>query len=360
MASRSNANLAVLAIATLVAHDVRAQSAASAQDLYDKGRELMKAKKFDEACAAFEESQRLVAARTTQLAIAACHETAGRLATAYGMYVELERGVRDSTVATEQSLHQQAKTKAASLKPRLSRISVTVAPDVGIEGLEIKRGSIVVERGQWNTALPIDGGTYTYSATASGFQPWETKVTVANERDTTKVVTVPSLVKVEAPPPPPPDPVVTPTTTDSTQKPSEPPPAGPTVATPTPAHSPAQPEPPLHASRGGSSRLPFIVGGGALLLGGAALGSELWARSSYDMATSPTAMPARQLDLWESANKRRHIAQGFGVASLVTAGVGVWLYVRSRSDDARSPSGGVVMAPAVSSDNIGLVVQGSY
>ena len=83
-----------------------------------------------------------------------------------------------------------------------------------------------------------------------------------------------------------------------------------------------------------SKVLSLALGGAALGLAGSALGFELWARSTYDKSKHEPD-DARQDSLWHSANTRRYVAEGLGVAGIACAGVAVWLYLRGGEREAR-------------------------
>jgi tetratricopeptide (TPR) repeat protein len=100
----------------------------------------------------------------------------------------------------------------------------------------------------------------------------------------------------------------------------------------------------------------MVAGGGALALGGAAVGFHLWGNSTYDRAKEATDQAKRD-SLEDSANTRRFVAQGLGAAAVVTAGVSVYLYVRSRGSD-ESPT--TALAPVASPQLTGLAFTGSW
>src|ERR1043165_7438851 len=77
-----------------VAAPAHAQSKAQAEVLFRRGVELMDAGKVDEACDAFEDSQKLDPVTSTLLNLAACREKRGQLATAWGLFLEAERETR--------------------------------------------------------------------------------------------------------------------------------------------------------------------------------------------------------------------------------------------------------------------------
>src|SRR4051812_47371971 len=82
----SSAVLACLLFA-VPAHAQSPQAAAVVQ--FDKGRAALKANKFEEACKAFGESQKLDPANGTLFNLAECSEHIGKLATAWLAYREL-------------------------------------------------------------------------------------------------------------------------------------------------------------------------------------------------------------------------------------------------------------------------------
>jgi len=98
------------------------------------------------------------------------------------------------------------------------------------------------------------------------------------------------------------------------------------------------------------------------LLAAVAVGLEISAASTYSKAKLE-ADDAQQTSLWNSANSRRHIGFAVGAASVACAGVAVWLYLRSGSDEPAANSGrvaGVQVAPVIGGDSAGLVVMGRY
>lgn len=101
----------------------------------------------------------------------------------------------------------------------------------------------------------------------------------------------------------------------------------------------------------------MVAGGGALALGGAALGFHLWADRTYDRAEKEMRDQSRRDELEDSANTRRRLAQGFGIAAVGAAGVAVFLFVRSRGSD-ETPT--TALAPVVSPELAGMSFSGSW
>ncbi len=291
----------VVALVALVAGSptARAQPAgAQAEVLFRQGRDLMAAGKVGEACTAFAESEKLEPAVTTLLNLAGCREKNNQIASAWGLFLDAARQTRSATDAATQQLHGIAQDHAQKLEPRLSTLTITVAGDNRVGGLEITRNGDVIDAGTFNRALPIDGGTYTISARAPGNAEWSTTVTVGAERDA-KTIEIPKL-KAAA--------------------------LGAASANPTAPDSgvPAAPAP----APQGSKVVPLVVGVGALALLGGGLGFEVWGNSTYNDAKAEMTSQARRDSLYGSANDKRYVAEGLAVAGLAAAGVAVWLLLR--------------------------------
>lgn len=304
-----------------------AQSAgAQAETLFRQGKDLLAKGKIAEACAAFDASQKLDPTIATLLNQAACREKNEQLATAWGLFLEAERQTRNATDAPTQQLHQVAATKAAKLEPRLSTLTVTVTDQNRVPGLQVLRGGEPVDPGAWNRALPVDGGTYQITARAPGNAEWSSTITVGNEHDV-KTIEIPRLkaAALEELPV---------QTTGSAEAPDAPP----------------------HAR---SRVVPLALGGAAVALAGGALGFELWARSTYNSSKTEVD-DAKQTSLWHSANTRRYVAEGLGVASLAAAGVAVWLTLRPGAEAADGRTARVELAPMVAREAAGLVVVGGF
>ena len=285
---------------------------AQAEVLFRQGRDLLAAGKLAEACAAFEESEKLQPAVTTLLNLAGCRERLGQFATAWGLFLDAARDTRSASDAASHQLHDVAQAKAAKLEPRVSRLTINVPQQSQVDGLEIMRGRDRVEPGLWNRALPIDGGTYTITARAPGANPWSTQVTVAPEADT-RTVQIPDLRNLPRDvdhPAPVKRPVV--------------------ARAPAPKPAPAAPQ--------ASSRGPLMFAAGAVALLGGTLGFELWAESKYDAAKHEVMSQARRDELYDAATTRRYAAQGLAVAGVVTAGAAVWLYLRDRDRESDKPT----------------------
>jgi hypothetical protein len=323
------AALVAVAGVPAVAH---AQSAtAQAETLFRQGQELLSKGKFAEACAAFDASQKLEPTIATLLNQASCREKNGQLATAWGLFIDAERQTRSATDASNRQFHRVAADHAAKLEPRLSTLSINVPVENRVGGLEVLRNNEPLDPGAWNKPLPVDGGTYVVTARAPGNTDWSSSISVGLQHDA-KIIEVPKLKAAAIEPRP----------TAQPPLPSQTMPGAPEV------HRPIV--------------LPLILGGAAVALAGGALGFELSARSTYDKAKAEDN-DMRQDELWKSANTRRHVAIGFGAASVACAGAAVWFYLRGGTSEATSTSIQarlLILEPIVGRDQAGLVLSGRY
>lgn len=376
-----------------------AQSASvQAQSLFEEGRKLLQAGKIAEACASFESSQKLDPAVTTLLNLADCREQNHQLATAWGTFTDANRMAR---AANNDKLARVASNHAQKLAPRLSKLTVNIPTDRQVPGLEILRDNEPINPAGWNHALPIDGGTYTITARAPGRAPWSTTKTIKVESDT-QSVEIPKLAEAKpgapvaasrpgspggaspattAPAGTPPGvatsagaaggapssakpatgspvgaPPVAPSRPGSSGGAEPPAPGSRSVATttPDPMTPPAIDRPESRRSYG----LPIAFGAGALALGGAALGFHLWGNSTYDQAKAEMVDQGKRNDLESSANTRRHVAQGFGIAAIGCAGAAVFLFIRGGGGESHAAT--MAMTPVASPQFSGLTVAGSW
>ncbi|HEX3760049.1 MAG TPA: hypothetical protein VHW23_15140 [Kofleriaceae bacterium] len=145
---------------------------AAANALFDQGKRLIAAGDVDGACAKFEASMQLLDQLGVRLNVADCHERQGRTATAWAEFSEAasqadRRG--DSRVA-------YARQRAEALEPRLTRLAISMPPASRPPGLVVRRDNVVVPGEAFGTPLPVDPGSHTITASATGDQTWSTRI----------------------------------------------------------------------------------------------------------------------------------------------------------------------------------------
>jgi serine/threonine-protein kinase len=167
----------------LIAGHASAQSAdpEQADALFQEGRALLKAGKPDQACPKFLESQRLDPATGTLLAVAACHEQQGRLATAWVEFTQVVERARAEGRSDRANL---ATARAQALRPRLSTLTVELAPELrALRGVTILHNGEAFTESVWDRVLPVDGGEHVFELSASGHAPSRRTVNVLSEGD---------------------------------------------------------------------------------------------------------------------------------------------------------------------------------
>jgi hypothetical protein len=158
------------------AHAQSPQAAAVVQ--FDKGRALLKQNKFEEACKAFNESQKLDPANGTLFNIAECSEKIGKLATAWLAYRELAQ------TDTNAGRKSESTRRAKALEKRMPKLLVRID--------DAPPGLVVTINDKDSTALlgnesPVDLGEYKIHATAPGYEPFDRTENIATEGKTVKV-----------------------------------------------------------------------------------------------------------------------------------------------------------------------------
>lgn len=161
---------------------------AAAESLFQEARGLMDQKRYPEACAKFTESLRLDPTLGTKLNLARCHESEGKIATAWAEYREVVVLARQAGQTERADAAEELSKKLEASLPKL-KVEVPKATP----GLVVKRDGTEVGAGSLGTALPVDPGEHTIVASAPGYTEWSTKVQVAADGGE-KAVTVPALV----------------------------------------------------------------------------------------------------------------------------------------------------------------------
>ena len=338
----SSALLVALAAGTAVA-----QPSAAATAQFDQGRALMKEKRYAEACAAFERSQKLEPAPGTLYNLATCYEKIGKLATAWAAFRDL--GTRDPNKQRRKSSNDMATTLAKRM-PKLV-IEVDTPPAgvvVTLDGTDVTN-LLGVES-------PMDLGAHTVKARAPKHAE-AVKTVKITEEGKRYVVNIVLAVEGEAPQPKDP---VTPKQPDREPEPAPVPRAGPT--------DPVAPVGPVDAPKQSSRKRNGILlagTGGLLVLGGALVGQlagSKWddarALCGEDLRCDNAAMLEQGNQLVADARLRANVATGLFIGGVIAAGVGTYLVLTAPSKSERSTA--VRVTPSVSPALAGVLVEGRF
>lgn len=177
----------LVAAVTLVAGPSAADDKALAETLFLEGKEMMKQGKLAEACKRFEASHQAEPSVGALLNLARCHQELDRFASAWGEY---RKAAHLANTLNQPKRRRGALEYAAKLEPQLSKLTIVVASPV--QGLEVTRGNVVLPPGSYGVEVPVDGGAHIISASAPGYQPWTTEITLEKQRDR-KTVEIPPL-----------------------------------------------------------------------------------------------------------------------------------------------------------------------
>src|SRR3954466_6152226 len=173
---RPSASLVLGCYLLLQGHAAFAQDKAAAEALFDQGVRLMKQNSFADACPKLEESERVDPAVGTLLYLGECYERVGKTASAWATFREAASLASTSNQADRARV---ASGRAQELEPKLSRLSVELAPDVAsIPGVVVRRGSQRIEPSLYGTPLPVDPGDYRIEVSAPGYETWATPIKV--------------------------------------------------------------------------------------------------------------------------------------------------------------------------------------
>jgi hypothetical protein len=331
---RSLVPLASAIALSLLAAPAVAGDKALAETLFREGRRLMEEKNFQKACPKFAESHAQDPSPGTLLNLGKCYEALGKTASAWAEYTEAVTLARTLGRTTQET---EARDRAAALEPKLSKLRVDPPPEP-IEGLEVRRGGVLLGAGSLGVEAAVDPGKYVIEATAPGRAPWSTTVEIGAEADR-KTVAIPGLeTAAEAP----------------TEAPIAPAPA-PVPTTPGPATPSDGPD--VTADSGASSKrtIGYVLGGvGLASLGVGTLFGMLAAKQAGDAEDDASLCPdklctkegRKEIDSAETKALISTIGFGVGVAALA-AGVTLVLTNPDSPSHARlepsiGPSGGFI------------------
>jgi hypothetical protein len=147
----------------------------------------MKAGKLDEACEKFAGSMKADPSVGALVNLARCHEKQGKTASAYAEY---QRAAELAVNERQPARGRAARQLAVALKPKLSRLTVTLA-EPGAD-VTVTRNGEEIDQLDFGKAVPVDPGEHAIEARAAGHQTWSTTVQVGPDADQ-QSVEVPAL-----------------------------------------------------------------------------------------------------------------------------------------------------------------------
>lgn len=316
-----------------------AQARPEAEQLFRDGKRLMKDGKFAEACSAFEASEKAEPNLSTLMSLADCHEKAQQYASAWARFLAAESRARGD--AQKAALERTARKRAAVLESRLSYLTVSVPDESRVPGLVVMRDGLELDPGQWNRAVPLDGGAHVITGKAPGHEPWQTTVELGLEADR-RSVEVPRFKALPA--------LVLPVRTQPAEE-------EPLVTAP--ERTPLDAEPSPWSPR---RKLALGIAAGGVVVAGVGIGFGLAARGARSDALATCPPAACTEDAARSAQQQNDRARsqalianvGYAVAGAAVVGATVLWFT---AKPARRSS--LALAPALG-ESRGLVVTGGF
>lgn len=199
--SRRFTVIAAVAVVTLSreAHaDLPMSNEMKAEQLFRAGEKSYDSGKYAEACANFQESLKLGPKLGTLLNLALCHETVGKLATAWS---EFQYGAAWAAQNNQKDRREFAVAHILSLEPRLPRVSLQLPAATAIATLDIDGEPLPEPR--WYLPLYLDPGEHVVGVTAPGKKRSNVSFRVIASPNE-QLVVIPALEDDPGAPPPPP------------------------------------------------------------------------------------------------------------------------------------------------------------
>jgi hypothetical protein len=157
----------LLAIASPAAAQIQgAPAVRSPESLFEEAKQLRDGGQVALACTRFAQSQALAAGIGVTLHLADCFERLGRTASAWTEFRMAEKLARERGDKRE----EVARAHAQALEPKLSRLTLAVAPALrGRSGLHLD--GAIVPREAWDLAWPVDPGDHVVTVSMLGQAP---------------------------------------------------------------------------------------------------------------------------------------------------------------------------------------------
>lgn len=198
--SRASADAGAASAGTATTPAASSAAAEQADKLFREGKAQLAQGDFTHACPLFAQSFEADPATGTLLALAICHERAGKLASAFREYNDVAaRSKRAGRVDREQA----AAERAAALEPKLSKLTVQltdVPPQA--QAVVVQLDGQRLDAARLGTAFPVDGGVHHLEARLGDGNPFRQDITLADTADM-KTAVVPVLAPKPAPDPAP-------------------------------------------------------------------------------------------------------------------------------------------------------------
>jgi hypothetical protein len=331
---------------------------AAAQALFDQAKELMRQKKFAEACPKLQESNRLDPGIGTQFHLADCYEQSGRVASAWALFLDVASQARASGQLDREKAAQK---RAEKIEPRLPKLAITVPESSKTAGLEIRRNGMLVGAAQWGTPVPVDPGEVELAASAPGKQTL--RQTLRLEEGKTASYSLPALAAGGGAAP------VEPAPTPQSATAADTPAAAPVMTPASPPASSAQPADAAPSKGSSNNGLVLTLAGVGVVGLGVGTTFAIMAKGQYDDSLAGCAADdvnrcnhsgVEQRNAAITKGNVATIATIAGGAALAGAGV-VWLLSSGSSEKRTAHRAGLITAtPTIGPRQATLQLSGDF
>lgn len=174
---------------------------AIAERLYDQGRKQLADGQVAAACESFAESLRLDPGTGILLNLAACHESLGKLASAWVEFREAVTAIRREGRADRM---QYAQERLSAIEPRLAHLTIEVPEAAAGDAPSVTLDARTLGPAVWGVAIPVDAGWHEVVAQSARGTLWRAtlKIHDGEQRQLAvplSLVTVRSVATASAP-----------------------------------------------------------------------------------------------------------------------------------------------------------------
>lgn len=187
---RAGASLAAL----LLSSSAWAQNSATAAALFERGVSDLEAGRYQTACPAIEESQRLDPRPGTLFTLAECHARSGKAASAvaeYQEYLDLVARLGPEQRRRHEQRLEIARGQLEKLKPGVPMLTLLL-PESAPSDTFVTRNGVVLKSAALGVPLPVDPGDYLIVTHVPGAPEREAHVTLALGETKTLTLTLPA------------------------------------------------------------------------------------------------------------------------------------------------------------------------
>ena len=298
-----------------------------ADKLFKEGKKLLDAKRYADACAAFEQSAQLDPGIGVQLNIGKCYEDWGKLALAWRAFTKAEQMATDAKDSRLERIHERVQT----LDAQVPRLTVRVPDGADVEALAIQLDGKPLDADKLGKQQLVDPG------------PHQVEYVVDGKRKS-KVIPVERGANAEM--------VVDAPVVGGKKKPPD---------KPVRERRERTPPPPGQLQRYAA----YGTAGAGVVLIGVSIGVAVAAKSSYSAALrdhcmgSTSMCDATGLTQTHDARSHANVATGVFIVGLAAIGGGVALYLTApRAKRAREHA--LYLAPSLGGGGGGVVFGGRY